>query len=225
MTNAPVKILIISVASFLTLACNVIAQEKADTNKNTAKQFNEAMMTGPAHEDEFYIAKARDYIEKHKDYYQIASLAQELRLEIAFRDPPPFTNVDVVFYQIVNDIPVERATIGAAFRQNGKMYSISSSFDPAARRVNTTPSITGKQAIDIAVNDKAPKEAYKAELLIKKFDNQFRLTWKITPESIRATYVGTWYIDADSGVLLKYESPVVTPYIGKGSRREECPDD
>lgn len=225
MTGLLIKQFIISAVCLLTLIHNGLAQEKADTNKNTAKQFNEAMMTSSPHDDEFYVAKAREYIEKRKDYLQITSLQQELKLKNIFRDPPPFTNVDVAFNQTVNDIPVDRATIAVSFRQNGKVFSWSSSFEPQARQVNTTPSITGKQAIDIAVNDKAPKEAYKAELLIKKFDNQFRLTWKITPESIRATYLGIWYIDADSGVLLKYESPVVTPYIGKGSRREECPDD
>lgn len=107
----------------------------------------------------------------------------------------------------MNDIPVEEASIGASFRQNGKMFSFSSSFEPAARRVNTMPSITKEQAIDIAVNDKARN--YEAELVIRKFEDQFRLTWKISAVSIRATNIGKWYIDAHSGEQLKYESLVM----------------
>ena len=89
MTRLLIKQLIISIACLLVLIYNGFAQEKADSNKTSAKEFNEAMMTGSPHEDEFYITKAREYIEKHKDIYQITNLQQELRLNRVFRWPPP----------------------------------------------------------------------------------------------------------------------------------------
>lgn len=211
MQKQMVKKLFISIACLLAIAQSGFAQDNMDVDKASQKQVNEAMMTDSPHEDDFYVARAHEYIDKRKDYFQIANFQQELKFEKIMHDPPPFTNVSVSFYQVVNDIPVERATIGVSFRQNGKVFSSGSSFEPGASHVNTTPSVSKEQAVAIALKDEraaGATSAQIAELVIGKFDDEFKLTWKIFTGGPKGfTDPALFYIDAQSGELLKYEFP------------------
>ena len=169
--------------------------------------------------DDYLIEKAYQHLEKqcgYDDSINVRSIYEVSRVS-SYKGG----NISVGFILKINGIRVRSAFRHVTFNSAGKITGEGGSIYEylGAKNIDTTPSISKEQAINIAVNHseslhpKAPPAHTKnVELQIAKIKDKFYLVWYMGVLHGRP-FAGInayhYYIDAKTGEILKNESAIV----------------
>jgi Zn-dependent metalloprotease len=170
------------------------------------------------------VEKAYQYFELHKDLYQINDPRKELKLKWVHDYTGSTGGAHVAFNQVYNGIGVGVGDMRVHLNKEGKIWDVTFKYDPEARKVDTTPSISEEQAKQIAVSN--PDYEYnnpyfgEPELLIAHFEDGYHLVWRFYLGEITDPYHDYggkfptkndfyYLIDAKTGQILKLEPGII----------------
>lgn len=209
MQKPRIKILLILLFGILLLNAGSQAQQKKNISKEEDVSNKSENKSEPALSDEYFISKA--YERLNRRHLSIDNPDTDLEF-IEIRRSPAFPLISIRFRQMIDGIPVESAILKMRFRLNGKYISTSGNYFPEAKKVNTTASISEERAIALALDDErsngASERDSRAELVIAKHKDKFRLIWKVQCGHPSRMIPVDYKIDAQTGELLEYTRPI-----------------
>jgi hypothetical protein len=167
------------------------------------------------------IERGFQFLELYADLFQINNPRQEFKAT-NFHSGPDYTydySGGVYFQQMVNGVKVINAGYHMRYipdTTSFKFFSISGRLIPEARMINTTPLISQAYAESLALSDPEHDSliAYvtiggKTELIIDNIDGSLRLIWKLNVQNGRFAGSANYWIDANTGAVLKVESGLI----------------
>lgn len=165
--------------------------------------------------------RSYQFLETYKDLYSIKDPHQELRLTSKEQDELGMTHV--VLQQYVDTIPVYSARLAIHFRKNGSISSVNGSYLPMDDSFKTQPRVSRDEAVKIAQDDlrlllgggthqtaglelsasDAKLYLYNQALVDHTSQSLNRQSWKFSIQSSVGAISFTYFIDAESGVVIK----------------------
>ena len=163
------------------------------------------------------VERIYQFLERHEDLFGMQNPRQELVLRgNGFRG----NSGRVRFEQVVGEIPVRHGFFDFMLEADSGGPTISSlqnNYYPAARDVNTSPSITMEQAEQIALADTAHEGKSTAiygtpQLMIADVEEALHLVWYLDVDG--GGYMGAshYLIDAHTGQVLYVRSSIKTDF-------------
>ncbi len=122
----------------------------------------------------------------------------------------------ITYQQRINGIPVEGAVLGIHVNPKGNVYYISSDYFPYnGAELNSKPSISANEALNVALSDLAmenPPKDQKIELVYYPYENSLILTYKVRFFSEYPLGEWLYYIDAENGNIIERRNELKTVY-------------
>jgi hypothetical protein len=164
------------------------------------------------------IGRAYHFLQLHSDLFQINDPHQEFVL-IPNNYLGPGNPGTIYLQQAVNGVKVMEAGYVLQYvpdTASFKFSTISGRFIPEARTINTMPAITQAYAESLALSDPEHDSLIgyvaiggKTEHIIDKIDGSLRLIWKLNVQNGRFAGSANYWIDANTGAILKVESGLI----------------